>query len=171
MTKETIWRDYIPANYLTEDYFEQDQDRILTIKSVGTEDVENPKIKKKEEKMVVHFEEDVPPMIFNKTNSKAVQRVTGTPKVAEWIGVRILVYFDPDVKFGKEKVGGLRVRNYPPKDAKQEPATNQVSCSICHQYITHADPKIQAATVAKSIEEFGAPVCISCWNKKKAGEV
>ena len=169
---KTIWRDFIPSNFLTEDYFEAGKDRVFTIKAVTNEIVENPKIRDKEtkqtlkeEKMVVHFDEDVPPMIFNKTNSRAVQRVTGTPKVSAWIGVQILVYFDPDVKFGKEKVGGLRVRPYPPKE--QKPATNATKCSICNQYITAAGAATPEIIAEKSIAEFGEPICLKCWNKKK----
>ena len=171
ISETTTWPELEPSNYLTSDYFEKNEEKALTVKEVKLEKVLNPKINKSEDKLVAYWEEDLPPMILGaKKTRRALTEVTGTNRPAKWTGARVLVYFDPDVKFGKEKVGGLRVRNYPPKDAKQEPAANQVSCSVCNQYITHADPEIQAATVTKSIEQFGAPVCISCWNKKKAGE-
>ena len=53
--------------------------------------------------------EKLKPMILNATNSKTMKNITGSAFIDDWEGVRITVYVDPNVKFGKESVEGLRV--------------------------------------------------------------
>lgn len=53
--------------------------------------------------------EKLKPMILNATNSKVMKNLTGTPFIEEWTNVRVMVYVDPNVKFGKESVEGLRI--------------------------------------------------------------
>nr|WP_313470807.1 hypothetical protein [Stenotrophomonas geniculata] len=54
--------------------------------------------------------EKLKPMILNATNSKMMDRLTGTPFIEDWAGKRITVYVDNNVKFGRETVEGLRIR-------------------------------------------------------------
>jgi hypothetical protein len=58
--------------------------------------------------------EKLKPMILNATNSKQMKNLTGTPFIEEWNNVRVTVYVDPNVKFGKESVEGLRISSKPP---------------------------------------------------------
>jgi len=53
--------------------------------------------------------EKLKPMILNATNSKTMKNLTGTPFIEEWANVRVTVYVDPNVRFGKESVEGLRL--------------------------------------------------------------
>lgn len=53
--------------------------------------------------------EKLKPMILNATNSKTIKALTGTPFIDDWQGTRITVYVDPNVKFGKEIMEGLRI--------------------------------------------------------------
>ena len=57
--------------------------------------------------------EKLKPMILNATNSKAVKNITGSSFIEDWTGVRIMVYVDKDVKFGRDTVEGLRIAMQP----------------------------------------------------------
>lgn len=58
--------------------------------------------------------EKLKPMILNATNSKMLKNLTGTPFIEEWVNFRVTVYVDPNVKFGKESVEGLRISSKAP---------------------------------------------------------
>lgn len=70
--------------------------------------------------------EKLKPMILNATNSKTLKSLTGSPFIDDWTGVKITVYVDPNVRFGKEIMEGLRVspkapdtrRSITPENAK-----------------------------------------------------
>lgn len=53
--------------------------------------------------------EPLKPMILNATNSKTMKGLTGSAFIEDWNDVRITVYVDPNVKFGKDNVEGLRI--------------------------------------------------------------
>lgn len=53
--------------------------------------------------------EPLKPMILNATNSKTMKSLTGSAFIDDWNNVRITVYVDPSVKFGKDLVEGLRI--------------------------------------------------------------
>ncbi|MFX3803934.1 hypothetical protein ACJBSH_10920, partial [Streptococcus suis] len=41
--------------------------------------------------------------------SKTLRALTGTPFIDDWQNVRVTVYVDSNVRFGKESVEGLRI--------------------------------------------------------------
>lgn len=53
--------------------------------------------------------EKLKPMILNATNSKTLKQLTGSAFIDDWNDVRITVYVDQNVRFGKESVEGLRI--------------------------------------------------------------
>jgi hypothetical protein len=53
--------------------------------------------------------EPLKPMILNATNSKVMKGLTGSAFIDDWNDVRITVYVDHAVKFGKDTVEGLRI--------------------------------------------------------------
>lgn len=53
--------------------------------------------------------EKLKPMILNATNSKTIKGITGSAFIEDWVGVRVMVYVDKDVKFGRDTVEGLRI--------------------------------------------------------------
>lgn len=64
----------------------------------------------KEEKAVLHFERDkIKPLILNSGNWATIEAAYGEDS-DNWIGKEIEVYVDPNVMYGKKKVGGVRVR-------------------------------------------------------------
>lgn len=58
--------------------------------------------------------EPLKPMILNASNSKVMRELTGSPWIEDWRDVRVTVYVDHNVKFGKETVEGLRISPQPP---------------------------------------------------------
>lgn len=81
---------------------------ILTIKGFRMETLKGDD--GEEEKMVMHFVEDVKPMVINRTNSQLIGIATGARNVGDSKGKQIVVYNDPTVSFGGQVKGGLRIK-------------------------------------------------------------
>jgi hypothetical protein len=64
--------------------------------------------------------EPLKPMILNATNSKVMKSLVGSPFIEDWSNVRITVYVDHNVRFGKETVEGLRISPTPPPEGRPE---------------------------------------------------
>jgi hypothetical protein len=92
---------------------------VLTVKCVK---LEPDRTKKTKDKFNTAYfaEKDIrpgealKPMILNATNSKTMKGLTGSAFIDDWNDVRITVYVDHNVKFGKENVEGLRISPQPP---------------------------------------------------------
>jgi hypothetical protein len=48
-------------------------------------------------------------MILNATNSKFLAHLSGSKWIDDWAGLSVTVYVEPNVRFGKETVEGLRL--------------------------------------------------------------
>lgn len=57
--------------------------------------------------------EKLKPMILNATNSKTLAKIIGSPYIEDWTDVRITVYVERGIKFGRDTVDGLRVMQAP----------------------------------------------------------
>lgn len=92
---------------------------VLTIKGFRMETLENDD--STEEKTVMHFLEDVKPMVLNRTNAQLVGVCTGAKTAGEAKGKQIVVYNDPTIAFGGKIMGGLRIKKISgaPKAAAQ----------------------------------------------------
>lgn len=88
-----------------------------TILTISRAVLENDKTKKTKDVFnTAYFEEKelrpgekLKPMILNATNSKMLKSITGSPFLEDWIGVKVTVFVDKNVRFGKESVEGLRI--------------------------------------------------------------
>jgi hypothetical protein len=67
--------------------------------------------------------EKLKPMILNATNSKTLKTLTGSPFIEDWVNLKVTVYVDPNVRFGKEVMEGLRISPKTPAVASISPAT------------------------------------------------
>ncbi len=81
---------------------------VLTIKGFRIETLESDD--GNEDKTVLHFIEDVKPMVLNRTNSQLVGVCTGAKTAGEARGKQIVVYNDPTISFGGKITGGLRIK-------------------------------------------------------------
>lgn len=70
--------------------------------------------------------ETLKPMILNATNSKTLKGLTGSAFIDDWNNVRITIYVDGAVRFGKETVEGLRISPHAP-EAKKRDLTPQMA--------------------------------------------
>lgn len=120
-TDKTHYRKAFDSPYLSSaDLVEP---TVLTVKFVRLE-IDRTK-KTKDLFNTAHFVEKeirkgeaLKPMILNATNSKTMKGLTGSAFIDDWNGVRITVYVDHNVKFGKESVEGLRINPRPPAEIK-----------------------------------------------------
>ncbi|MES2499561.1 MAG: hypothetical protein V4570_03430, partial [Pseudomonadota bacterium] len=58
-------------------------------------------------------------MILNAHNSKTLKALTNSAFIDDWNNVRITVYVDHNVRFGKETVEGLRISPHAPEQGKK----------------------------------------------------
>ena len=86
-----------------------------------------------EMKWCLTFQEDVKPMVLNKTNSNLIASITGKPDTDDWPGEKIVLYNDPTIMFAGKMVGGIRVRapkNKPAAPIKAAPAAEDTDSSV-----------------------------------------
>jgi len=56
------------------------------------------------------FDMKLKPMILNMGNCKVLKAITGSSFIQDWNNIRLTVFVDPNVRFGKEITGGLVLR-------------------------------------------------------------
>lgn len=95
------------SKYLTKDDVGEDG-VILTVKGFRMETLESDD--GNEDKMVLHFVEDVKPMVLNRTNAQLVSVATGAKVAGDAKGKKIVIFNDPTVSFGGKITGGLRIK-------------------------------------------------------------
>lgn len=124
----THWKMLINPGYLGVYSLDNGKDMTLTIGNVVREVVTSTG-GKKEECTVVHFKEKQKPMILNRTNSKMIQKIYGTPYIEEWAGKKITVYAST-TKLAGEEVECLRIRPAIPQNPalKIEDTVNFEKC-------------------------------------------
>ena len=62
--------------------------------------------------------EPLKPMVLNVINSKTLKRLTNSPFIDDWADVKVTIFVDPSVKFGRDVVEGLRISTEPPRARK-----------------------------------------------------
>lgn len=110
----THWKTYRNPDYLGAYALEPGQELILTIKYAHSETVTGPN-NRKDECLVIHFEENVKPMIVNATNAKTITAIYKSPYIENWIGKKIQVFATTVKAFG-EHVEALRIRQFEPTE-------------------------------------------------------
>lgn len=160
---KTHWKSLTNPNYLGGYSIPEGQDIIVTIDFVRREEVVGAG-GKKEFEVVAHLKDGVLPFILNKTNMKTIQKLYKSPYIEDWSGRAIQIYFDPTIKFGRETVGGLRVRDFVPKQQKAVSLT----CADCGNAITKFKDFSAEQMAARSYEKYGKPLCVDCAQKEKA---
>lgn len=59
--------------------------------------------------------EALKPMILNASNSRTMKQLVNSPFIDDWQNIKITVYVDHGVRFGRDLVDGLRISTEPPK--------------------------------------------------------
>ena len=152
--------------YLAGDDLSTEHDLIVTIKDLFKEDVLNPITNKTKRQTVIIFEENVKPMVLGaKTQTKQLESAVGTTK-GNAIGKKIALYYDPTVRFGGKKVGGIRIRVYGEK-WKEKEAKEVYTCEDCGQVIQAPPGGTVKQLIAMTRRDFGKALCTDCARKAK----
>ena len=101
------FKKYFPTGFIDES--DLPKDATVKIESVAVEALQLPGSNSKEDKVVMTFAGAKKKLVLNKTNAKIIAAQHGTD-TDTWKGQEITLYFDPTVRFGKQVVGGVRVR-------------------------------------------------------------
>ena len=108
----TAWKGLTNPDYIGAYMFQPGERKVVQILSVALEEVVGDKGKKQQ--CIVAKLKDEKPMILNKTNCKTIQIITGSKYIEHWRGIRITLYVDDKVQFGKDIVEGLRIEKQAP---------------------------------------------------------
>ena len=158
---KTHWKLLTNPNYLGAYSLPNGQDIVVVIDYVRREEIVGVN-GKKEYEVVAHLKNDQKPFILNKTNMKQIQKLYNAPYIEDWAGRAIQVYFDPTVKFGRETVGGLRIRPTVPQIAQTER-----TCADCGKEIA-GNGKFSAEQIAQmSYDKYGKSLCWDCSQAEK----
>lgn len=111
--------DMYPARFMKADDFEEDEVRIVTIKSVEMEELGQGK--DKQSKPVIFFRDHEKQLVLNKTNASIIAKFYGDDS-DDWFGKKIALHAIEVESFG-DIVRAIRVKTTPPtvKVAKTEP--------------------------------------------------
>lgn len=111
---KTHWKKLTNPNYLGAYSYDDDTNTadVLTIRNVVSEMVQSTE-GGKTECIIAYFEEDVKPMILNKTNCKAIQKVADSAIIENWKGLKVTIIVKKLKAFG-EWVHALRVKDVAP---------------------------------------------------------
>jgi hypothetical protein len=101
------YRTYNDSAYLKKEDFPEPE--TLTISEVREEEVTAPG-KKPKQKIILYFDGMNKGLVLNQANGDALFELTGYDDPEKWIGTRVQVYCDPNVKYAGKKVAGIRLR-------------------------------------------------------------
>lgn len=157
----THWKKLRDERYLGAYSLEPGKNLILTIASITKEIVKGEGGKEETCSIMKFRESNTKPMVLNATNSKTLQKLFKSPYVEYWIGGRIELYADYNIKFGKDIVEGLRI-------VPVLPAPDKPICKRCNENIQPAG-KLNALQVAEHTQRtYGMPLCAKCATAEKA---
>ena len=163
----THWKKLTNPDYLGAYALEPGKDLIVAIKSVANEVVTGTD-GKKETCSVMHFVEDVKPLVLNATNSKTITKLLKTPYIEQWSGRKIQLFVECGIKAFGDIVDAIRVRPFLPVE-------KELKCADCGKTIEPYG-KMSADTMAKyTLKNYGKMLCAECATKvanasKKADE-
>lgn len=150
---KTHYRKVFKSDHLgsadLEEMIEENRPLIFTIKEVKQE--YSAKVAgKKIDANIAYFNEKIKPLVLNATNSKIVKQLSGgSPFVEDWKNILVELYIDASIKMKGEVVGGVRIKEQPPKiytDKEIKIITAKVSACLSKEELTtlyNSDVKIK----------------------------
>ena len=111
------WKKQFNYDYLGSYSLDGKREVVVTVKGVGSAKVTGQS-GRKEDCFVVNFNEFDKPMILNRTNAKAIEKVSGSGLVEDWVGTRVTLYVEKGVKAFGDVVDALRIRDKKPSLTK-----------------------------------------------------
>lgn len=156
MSEKTHWKKVVSdPNYLGEADFGEGEEKVATIAMVNREETIQT-AEGKSKKAVVHFQEQLKPMILNVARSKAIEKVAGSPYFEDWPGVKVQLYIEHGIKAFGDVVAAVRVR--PKKPTVRNPSL----CADCGGEIQGAMGKGPDYIASYTKKNYGVCLCFSC---------
>lgn len=120
---KTHYRKVFKSDHLgvadLEDLMEAKSNLVFTITHVNQE-IGARVAGKKGNFNIAYFKESIKPFVLNAGNSKILKGFSGGSSfVEDWGGITIQLYIDPNVRFGSDITGGVRINPNPPKAREQ----------------------------------------------------
>lgn len=157
----THWKKLQNPDYIGSWAFDPGQEMVVTISGVNQQEVIGSD-GKRETCTIVHFAEQIKPLILNTTNAKAISKVAKSEYIEDWVGHKIQLYVDRVRAFG-EVVDAVRVRPTKPKPVQEIPP-----CEHCGQALTPAFGKDLAGLMEYSRANTGKILCANCLKEEAA---
>lgn len=107
------WKKQFNYEYLGSYSLDGNREVIATISKLSQEKVTGQQ-GRKEDCFVVYFKEFDKGMILNRTNARAIEKVSGSGLIEDWLGVQVSLYVEKGVRAFGEVVDALRIRNRKP---------------------------------------------------------
>lgn len=145
----THWKKLTNPNYIGSYAFQPGEEKPVTIKCVGLEEVTNQE-GGKESCIVAHFTQDEKPLILNKTNCKTIEKLAGTPDIEKWPGTGIILHVQRVKAFG-DLVEAVRIRPVKP-----------FICADCGGIITGCNGKSHQEIREYTVKNYGRQLCPKC---------
>lgn len=162
------------SEYIGVEDIEPNSEPVLTIAALYNGMITLARGKEKHD-VITFTEETVPgsikqvrPLVVNATNRKMLRKLFKATTADALVGKKIKLYIDPTVRNPStgEKEGGIRIRDYIPKDTKV--AAKVYKCESCGKEITGVGT-YSAEDVAKmNKNRYGKELCADCSKKLKA---
>ena len=153
----THWKKLTNPDYLGAYALQPGQELIVTIKSVANEVVTGTD-GKKETCSVMHFMEDVKPLVLYATNSKTITKLLKTPYIEHWKGRKIQLYVENGIKAFGDIVDAIRVRPFLPVD-------KELKCADCGKKIEGFGGKSADVIAKHTLKNYGRMLCSECATK------
>ena len=137
------WKKQFNYDYLGSYSLDGKKEAIVTISKLDTDKVTGQQ-GRKEDCFVVYFKEFDKPMILNRTNAKAIEKVAGSGLVENWIGTQVTLYVEQGVKAFGEVVDALRIRDKKPTRQKM---TKEIETSMLDAIKSGKGPQVEQALI------------------------
>ncbi len=116
-------RKHVGSKWLKGKDLDSDDDTVLTITEVLLDEVEDEETGDVEELVGVRFKELPKKMLgLNVVNAETLEGMFGW-ETNDWVGQRIALHFDPEVRMKGQRVGGIRIRARKPPASRSKKAT------------------------------------------------
>lgn len=134
-------KDMLDKRFLIAEMFEEGLDKILTIKGIQEEKLENPRDGTTDTRPVVYFEEIDRQLALNNSNIETIDKLYGNVTADKLVGKKIQLYVTSVRAFG-EVVPCIRIRKFVPS----------VKCSVCGK-------DLDLNTYLLSVKKYGKAYC------------
>jgi hypothetical protein len=120
------WKKQFNYEYLGSYSLDGKKEIVVTVSKLSQEKVTGQQ-GRKEDCFVVYFKEFDKGMILNRTNARAIEKVSGSGLVEDWVGVQVTLYVEKGVKAFGDVVDALRIRD---KKPTRQTMTKQIETSM-----------------------------------------